>query len=340
MAFTSIGYDGTVNERQWAELIPFVGAATYGVKGAGDLKVTAVPGQPLMVSVASGTGWGHGVMDTETSNTTIACDPIGSGSRWDLIALRRDWQPLAGGPTAVAKVTGTSEKVIPGSRQQQPGVVDDQPLALVQWTFGQTQPTQIIDLRCWAGNGGMVAVNDLVRSYLSAAGTRLYVDGIDWLRVVGANDLLQWTQIDAAMAVSPAASGTLARSDNTANINYGDTTLRVNIDANSVGPWTNHRGSGLECSVPGVYFISGRLLTDGPPGRYGTLYTIADRPDMVGSLTWTEDSPGAAYGGISFSGTFACPTGPAFWFTTTSYNTSCTIRPASRVSVTRVGRIG
>jgi hypothetical protein len=194
MAFTSIGYDGSVNERQWAELVPSAGSSTYGVKGAGDLKVTAVPGQPLMVSVAAGTAWGHGVMDTETANTTITCDAISSGTRWDLIALRRDWQPLAGGPTSAVKITGTAEKVIPGSRQVQPGVVDDQPLALVQWTAGQTQPTQIIDLRCWAGNGGLVANDTLALSYLGKLGASVTIAGSEWNHVVGANDSPAWVK--------------------------------------------------------------------------------------------------------------------------------------------------
>jgi hypothetical protein len=192
MAFTSIGYDGSVNERQWAELVPSVGSSTYGVKGAGDLKVTAVPGQPLMVSVAAGTGWGHGVIDTEVANTTITCDAISSGTRWDLIAIRRDWQPLAGGPTSAVKVTGTTEKVIPASRKQTPGVWDDQPIALVQWTSGQTQPTQIIDLRCWAGNGGLVANDPLALTYLERLGASVTIAGVEWNCVVGANDTVAW----------------------------------------------------------------------------------------------------------------------------------------------------
>lgn len=194
MAFTSIGYDGTVNERQWAELVPSVGSSTYGVKGADDLKVSAVPGQPLMLSVAAGTGWGHGVMDTETTNTTIACDTISSGVRWDLIALRRDWQPLAGGPTSVAKVTGGSEKVLPDSRKQSPGVWDDQPLALVQWTAGQTQPTSIIDLRCWGGNGGLNAVDELALTYLAKLGAKVRIGTTTWSYEPGANGIPAWTR--------------------------------------------------------------------------------------------------------------------------------------------------
>ena len=194
MAFTSIGYDGSVNERQWAELVPSVGSSTYGVKGAGDLKVTAVPGQPLMLSVAAGTGWGHGVIDTETATTTITCDAIVSGVRWDLITLRRDWQPLAGGPTSVAKVTGSSEKVLPDSRKQVPGVWDDQPLALVQWTEGKTQPTAIIDLRCWGGNGGLNAADTLALSYLAKLGAKVKIGTTTWSYELGANDLAGWVK--------------------------------------------------------------------------------------------------------------------------------------------------
>jgi len=192
MAFTSIGYDGTVNERQWAELVPNVGSSIYGVKGAGDLKVSAVPGQPLMVSVAAGTGWGHGVMDTEVANTTITCDAISSGIRWDLIAVRRNWQPLAGGPTSVVKVTGTADQVIPDSRKAEPGVEDDQPLALVQWTAGQTQPTNVIDLRCWAGIGGVIAKDTLALTYLAQLGASVKIGVTEWNYTLGANDMPAW----------------------------------------------------------------------------------------------------------------------------------------------------
>ncbi|PRB44345.1 hypothetical protein CQ020_03810 [Arthrobacter sp. MYb23] len=192
MAFTSIGYDGTVNESQWAALIPSAGSSEYGVKGAGDLKVTAVPGQPLMVSVAAGTGWGHGVLDTQTTNVTITCDAISSGTRWDLIALRRNWQPLAGGPTAAVKVTGATEKTIPAARKSTPGVEDDQPLALVQWKAGQTQPQEIIDLRCWAGNGGLIAKDSLALSYLTRLGATVTIDKSIWTYAPGANDMPGW----------------------------------------------------------------------------------------------------------------------------------------------------
>ena len=196
MAFTSIGYDGSVNEKQWAELIPSAGSSTYGIKDADDLKVTAVAGQPFTLSVASGTGWGHGVVDTETANTTVACPTVSSGTRWDMIALRRNWQPLAGGPTSVVAVAGTATKELPGDRKVVPGVEDDQPLALVQWSSLQTQPAAIIDLRCWAGNGGMVAVAPEAKLYLAKLGARVSIAGIDWQYGVGDNDLAGWNQLN------------------------------------------------------------------------------------------------------------------------------------------------
>lgn len=216
MAFTSIGYDGTINERQWAELVPNVGSSTYGIKDADDLKVTAVPGQPLMVSIASGAAWGHGVLDTETANTTITCGTISSGSRWDLIAIRRNWQPLAGGPTSIVVVAGSSAKVIPEAREKTPGVTDDQPLALVQWTAGQTQPTAVVDLRCWAGNGGLVARDTLALTYLDKPGASVTIAGAEWNCVVGNNDTVSWVMstelgrvpvfgLGSAIAGTPAA---------------------------------------------------------------------------------------------------------------------------------------
>lgn len=216
MAFTSVGYDGPIDERQWAELIPSVGSSTYGVKGAQDLQVTAVAGQAQMVSVAPGTAWGQGVMDTELANTTIQCDAIASGIRWDLIALRRDWQPSAGGPSELVVVKGTTAKAIPATRLNEPGVQDDQPLALVQWQAGKTDPVMIVDLRCWAGNGGLFAKDELVKTYLNKLGTRISIYGSDWLYTVTAgfagNPL--WIEIGGVRIHEPLTVGNWAVNGN------------------------------------------------------------------------------------------------------------------------------
>ncbi|WP_457948319.1 hypothetical protein ACTAQI_20365 [Pseudarthrobacter sp. alpha12b] len=198
VAFTSKGYDTTVDnpytEASWAEAHPVIGSATYGVRSPLDWKVTAVAGQDRTVSINAGRGFGHGVTDKTVDNDTIQLATISSGSRWDLIVARRDWTPTAG-VTKFEKVNGGATATIPGGRLYGPGNIDDQPLALVQVTAGQTQPTAIIDLRTWTGDGGgLVANHDLVRSYLNQVGTRININGVDWVRRVGENDTPEWVK--------------------------------------------------------------------------------------------------------------------------------------------------
>jgi hypothetical protein len=190
VAVVSIGYDGTVDEAQWAKLVPSAGSSEYGVKGAGDWKVSAHPSTAQAVNIAVGAGWGQGVMDTTDAIITVVCDAISSGTRWDLIVMHRDWTP-PGGATTGAKVTGTSTKQLP-PRSTSPGVTDDQPLALVQWTAGQTQPTAIVDLRVWAGNGGMVAKDELALTYLARVGATVTIGAAEWQYILGDNDTPVW----------------------------------------------------------------------------------------------------------------------------------------------------
>lgn len=195
MAITSAGYDGTVTEVQWAALIPSAGSSEYGVVGPSDFNVTAHPTTAYAVNVSAGTAWGQGVLDVSDSVITVQCDAPASGVvRWDLICARRDWRPLAGGPTTITKVNGGTTADIPAGRNNTPGTLDDQPLFLVQWTGGQTQPTALIDLRCWAGNGGLTARNDLARKYLTRAGTQVEILGTLWQRRVTANGDLEWVK--------------------------------------------------------------------------------------------------------------------------------------------------
>ena len=202
VTFTSNGYDTTstnpYTEGAWADAHPSIGLAKYGVRSPLDWKVTAVAGQDRTVSIAAGRGFGHGVTDKTVANDTIQLDTIASGSRWDLIACRRDWTPTAG-VSAFVKVNGGATATIPGGRNATPGNIDDQPLALVQVTAGQTQPTAILDLRTWAGDGGgLVANDDLVRSFLNTAGTRINIKGVDWVRRVGDNDTNEWVKLGEA----------------------------------------------------------------------------------------------------------------------------------------------
>lgn len=192
MAITSVGYDGTVDEVQWATMVPKVGGYEYGVDGAGHFAVTQSAGT-RMISVAAGLAWGRGVMDISDAAAVIQLDAVATGSRYDLIALRRTWGPVNGGPTELVVIKGTSTKAIPSGRQANPGVTDDQPIALVRVQSGSTSIPEIIDLRVWGRNGGQLyARHDLVRSYMNAVGTEVNISGTIWRCIVGANNTAVW----------------------------------------------------------------------------------------------------------------------------------------------------
>ncbi len=170
-----------VTEIKWAKSHPHVGSSDYGVEGPDDFKLTPHPTTPFTVNLAVGKAWGHGVFDQSNAIEPITCSaPAPGTTRWDLVAMRRNWTPLAGGPSALTAVEGGALKELPAGRENTPGTLDDQPLYLLEWTAGDTQPTKIVDLRAWGGNGGMVAADDLARVYLGRPGARVLINGVDW----------------------------------------------------------------------------------------------------------------------------------------------------------------
>lgn len=166
MATSNIGFDGSVDEIAAAALGRYLGA-DYSVAGPNDWKVTAVAGQDRTVSIAAGVGYGHFVLDTETAPTLLQLGAISSGKRWDLVCRRRTWSP-PGGTSVFYAVQGQPASnpaaTIPSTRANVPGQQDDQPIALVQLTAGQTTPSQIIDLRAWSSKlyqaGSLLALPD------------------------------------------------------------------------------------------------------------------------------------------------------------------------------------
>lgn len=197
VTFTSSFYDGPTTEKQRAET--WMGPQ-YGVRGAGDWKVTAVAGQDRVVSIAAGSGFGHGLADTTASADTIQLDTIASGSRWDMIARRANWQPVNGGPSQFVKINGSSTKGLPAvgtsatAWNRRPGIMDDQPIALCRVAFENNASVlkEIIDLRCWAANGGLFAVNKLALDYLNVPGARVRIGRGDYTYEVVANDAFEW----------------------------------------------------------------------------------------------------------------------------------------------------
>lgn len=303
--FISYGYDTApgegLGELTWQEMFPQIGSATYAVRSATDWKVTAVSGADRTVSIAAGRGFGLGVIDKTVANDTIQLDPIASGSRWDLIACRRDPTPTKG-VSAFTKVNGGATATIPGGRLVGPGI-HDQPLALVQVTAGQTQPTNIIGLRTWAGDGaGLVAENDLVRDYLNAPGTRLYVasTGIDWIRRVGANDTNEWVQ------VSP-GTWEFSRGVTTASVFSGSTNLAEGtISAAPAGKYLILGQAALRAhtgSANGYAFVKAGSTTERQRFDLTGTYTTANP-----SMTYTH-SGGNLYVSVGYDGSAAESTG-------------------------------
>lgn len=191
MAITSIGYDGSVNESDWAKMVPSVGSAQYGVLGAGDWKVTAHATMDRGVNIATGGGWGHGVLDDSNATVSLQAATVSSGDRWDMVVMRRNWSGTGGTSTFVL-VQGTSAKQLP-ARNTTPGTIDDQPLALLRFTAGQTAVQEIIDLRCWARNGGMCARDDMALLYLKTPGSQIMINGMQWNCELDPNGNSIWT---------------------------------------------------------------------------------------------------------------------------------------------------
>ncbi len=197
MTIASIGYDGTVDEVQAAKLFPATGAGQYGVVSEDAWEVTAHPSTDKAVLVGPGDGWGPGVYDSSDASATVQCAALASGTRWDLITAKRDWQQTPGGTTTFSNVTGGAVLALP-ARLNSPGEQDEQPLALVQWKGGQTQPEAIIDLRCWAGNGGLFAKHTEALNYLERIGARVKIAGETWSYELLANDIPGWVNEDGA----------------------------------------------------------------------------------------------------------------------------------------------
>ena len=190
VAIISAGYDGTVDEVQFAKLLH-----RYSVVGADDFKATTQAGDRI-VALGNGTALGPGTLDVATGLSPIQF-AAATGTRWDLVVLRRDWQP-PGGASSIVIIQGGASKGFPTvgtaatNWNRRPGIIDDQPLYLQE--VNGTLLGQRVDLRCWASHGGLFAKDDLVRSYLDAVGTRILINGVDWVRRLGLNDMVEWSR--------------------------------------------------------------------------------------------------------------------------------------------------
>nr|BDD44763.1 hypothetical protein 2 [Micrococcaceae bacterium] len=183
---SSLGYAGEVTSLTGRDFWNRIGAAKYGVVGADDLRVTATTGDRMLL-VGSGVAWGHNVQDTLQTSVSVQLSSVASGSRWDMVVVRRD---VTDG-TTIEVVQGTSSKSLP-SLTSTSASHPDQPLALCRVQAGSTTVQEIVDLRCWAANGGVVAADTLALGYLAVPGACVRVGESEYRYLPDTNGVFGW----------------------------------------------------------------------------------------------------------------------------------------------------
>lgn len=143
MAWTSVGFDGTITEIQWAGLAGLLGNG-YVAAGNGDCLVTAVSGA-RSVSVAAGSLYGDGVLSTNSGAETVAMTTPVNG-QWYVIALRRTWATNTAALVAIAgATTTTTTPTAPPTSfptlNTNVGVLTDQPIA---WAWCNSANTTVV----------------------------------------------------------------------------------------------------------------------------------------------------------------------------------------------------
>lgn len=222
MTITSVGYAGTVGaNKPWADMLDFAAGNLYFVDRGGAVKVTSVAAGTRQVQISTGLFGGHGVSDVCTVAETISLPVVTSGTRWFLILARRIWGTTqkttfeyidAGSTTNAA----TPPTVLP-TRNVIPGTIDDQPLALVSVTAGQTVPGIPIDLRAIGhARGYYLATSELALQYMNQVGYQIRIGSTTWRRVFDLNGQTIWEKdtgplwvaSDSVFSSSPGWAGT------------------------------------------------------------------------------------------------------------------------------------
>jgi hypothetical protein len=151
LALTSFGYEGTMSEIAWALLAQMSGTDT-AVDGFGGWRVAAGGTGSRAITVQTGAGdgggvaYGWGVVDRLDAPLNLNATGVVSGTRWDTVVIRRDWQPDGGGTTTVVIVPGGASQALAAGLNASPGVIADQPLALIRITT-DTTVQEVVNLR-------------------------------------------------------------------------------------------------------------------------------------------------------------------------------------------------
>lgn len=305
MAWTSLGYDGSINETGEAIRSPHIGSGTPIVVGSPDFKVALNSAADRTVTVAPGTAWGFGVLAISDAALSVQLPTIATGTRWDAIVLRRDWQNNLNTVVGVTNAVLNSQ-TLPAALAKTPGVLHDQVLALVQVTAGQTKPTGLLDLRAWAGK--VVSASNLLAIPAPVVGMEAVIGNNRYRRTIDTNGNPVWTR-----PLPTLLSGSAAMSTTTGWTGGSPLVQRCLID-----PSGTHIQYDIEACRTGATF---RFTADGAIGDIGVCTVNGPKPDrlvvgraiIVGSLLSTGANP-QSYGVdiyLTPSGTIAIYAGPS-----------------------------
>jgi hypothetical protein len=193
MALTSIGYDGTVDELGFAQLMMLAGNR-YTVRDRAAFAATQVVGQRA-VSLSAGMLYGTGVRTI--SDSAIRVDlpaPGANAGAWHLIALRRNWETNTQSIVALTDATFntsattplTFPTTYPSGYLNNPGTSDDLPLYWA-WVNSSNITVLLIDLRVVAGGKrGTPAERDAFYGTINTATVagRTYLQNERWHNTV------------------------------------------------------------------------------------------------------------------------------------------------------------
>lgn len=304
--FTSVGYSGTVDEKNLAEMQHFFGAQ-YGVRWYGDWRPTTTTAVDRGVQIAPGRGYGHFVMDDTADTEILSLDPASPNrQRWDFIVCRRDWRGETPGGVSKFQVIKGIEASNPAADlpalgigedayHREPGTLDDQPIALARVTGGSTTINALIDLR-WRSQGKVMTADSLLAFPNPTSGDEVVADGVRYRREPNAQGLADWIPQNDHWARSRRNGSELEAglgSDTNPEINIltrSTSLIRpsdvVRVDAT----WNGFRSNSSD--FPRVFVRIRRGSINGPV--IAGLWTSAgdDQETGGGSLFGIDDTPG------------------------------------------------
>lgn len=149
MTFTYAGFPLTTNAVQWAASASYLGGRLPEVATRTSMLVAVNGAATRTCTVAVGTASACGVMVKSDAVESVVFDDVTTAgqTRWDAVVLRRNWTSNTASYVVVKGTAAANAPQVVPTLNDNPGVLHDQPLALVQITNGNTIPTQVVSLR-------------------------------------------------------------------------------------------------------------------------------------------------------------------------------------------------